>query len=124
MDDWVWSGKSLPSKKNSKKIGKKKDGKPCILSSDEYMKWEEEFVRDIRSLGYSVGRWKSAVFTFYAPTRIRFDLSNKLESVMDGLVRARYIDDDDVSHCPDNRTVFGGLSDDKLWRVSAEIVTE
>lgn len=123
--EWTWTGKSLPSKKNSKRIiVNRVTLKPILLPSEEYVEWENRFVLDIKSLGYKIGRWKSAVFTFYAPNRARWDLSNKQESINDALVKAGYIHDDDVSHVPDTRTVFGGISPEKEWRVVAEIETK
>jgi len=84
--DWTWSGKSLPSKKNSKSIKRKKSktGKlvPFIDSSDEYKAWNLLFVRDIRTLK-PIGKWKSAKFIIHSPDNREFDLSNKYESIAD-----------------------------------------
>lgn len=122
--DWTWSGKSLPSKKNSKSIKRKKSKTwklvPFIDSSDEYKAWNVLFVRDIRTLK-PIGDWKAAVFTFYSPDNREFDLSNKLESIMDWMVDAGYIKDDSYKYCPDIRIIFGGKSETKEWIVKAEI---
>lgn len=87
VDSWKWSGSSLPSKKNGKKIILR-HGKPSIISSSEYLEWENGFVREIKSLGTHVGKCAMASVTITAPNRRRWDLSNKYESVADALVKA------------------------------------
>jgi len=50
-----WSGKSLPSKKNSKQLRiNRKTGKRFIASSDNYQEWEELFICEIRSLKFKL----------------------------------------------------------------------
>lgn len=87
VDSWTWTGDSLPSKKNSKRIILR-HGKPSIISSSEYLEWENGFVREIKSLGTRVGKCAAASITITAPNRRRWDLSNKWESVADALVKA------------------------------------
>lgn len=111
LDAWSWNGSSLPSKKNSKQIIriKGKDGKirPSIISSQEYLNWENGFVREIKTLGTNVGKCLVASVTIRAPNRRRFDLSNKWESIADALVKAGYLFDDDVAHIPEIRIRYG-----------------
>lgn len=106
LDAWSWSGSSLPSKKNNKRIIVR-NGKPSIISSQEYLEWENGFVREIKTLGTKVGKCLVASVTIYAPNRRRFDLSNKWESIADALVKAGYLFDDDVAHVPEVRIRYG-----------------
>lgn len=112
-----WSGDSLPSKKNSKQLRKNfKTGKTFISSSDKYHIWEEWFVRDIQSLWYTLGKVQSATFTFWAPNKRKFDLTNKAESINDGLVKAGFLEDDNYDCLPEIILKFWGI--EKEWRVS------
>jgi Holliday junction resolvase RusA-like endonuclease len=107
---WTWTGETLPSKKNSKQIRRKrtKRGKyvPFITSSDAYAVWNVLFVNDIKKLN-PIQSWVRATFTFYPPDNRKFDLSNKYESIADGMVDAAYIKDDSYVYCPDVRLIFG-----------------
>lgn len=123
IDSWTWTGDSLPSKKNSKRIIQRY-GKPSIISSSEYLEWENGFVREIRSLGTKVGKCSVVSVTITAPNRRRWDLSNKWESLADALVKAEYLHDDDVAHVPEVVLRYGGVSEDKKWKVDAEFFSK
>lgn len=117
--EWSWS--SLPSKKNSKQLRRSwKTEKNFISSSDEYHEWEEKFILEVKSLWYTLGKVKSAMFTFFAPNKRKFDLTNKAESLNDWLVKAGFLEDDDYEHIPEITLKFWGFSKNKEWEVKME----
>lgn len=91
-----------------------------IVSSTEYLKWEAEFVNDIRKLT-PIGKWKSATFTIYSPDLRAWDLSNKWESLADGMVEAGYIIDDNWKYIPNVTLIYWGKTSNKKWVVNAII---
>ena len=96
----------IPSKKNSHKI-KIHRGRPYIGPSDEYRAWEAENAHDLEMLSMAEKthfRWQKNLSIKYifrqkltqkgkASTK-RWDLSNKIESINDMMVKAGMIDDD------------------------------
>lgn len=118
----TWDWNSIPSKKNSKQLRvNRKTGARFISSSDSYHKWEEWFVKDVQSLGYTIGKCKRMEMEIYAPNRRLFDLSNKFESVADWLVKAWFLEDDNYTCIPEITLKFGGIAEDKKWRVKIKI---
>lgn len=87
IDAWTWTGDSLPSKKNSKRIIQRY-GKPSIISSKEYLDWENGFVAELKSLKRTLGTCKKCNVRISSPDLRRWDLSNKWESVADAMVKA------------------------------------
>lgn len=97
---------STPSKKNSKIMVCR--GKfPILLPSSKYVTWHKDALlqltgkKKIDSMGLTL--------TFYAPDNRKFDLSNKAESIMDTLVDAGLIEDDNYSIISDLHLKFGGV---------------
>lgn len=84
------------TKKNSQQImTNKKTGRPFIMPSAQYKKYEREAARFLnprppRPIGCSL----NIKCLFYLPTRRRTDLTNLLEAVDDLLVSAGIIADD------------------------------
>ena len=83
----------IPSKKNSKRIFR-----GMLLSSKEYLAWEKEWVirsriaTKLRNIGYSV----KLEYIFNKLDERKFDMSNKIESVNDMLIKAGIIKDDNA----------------------------
>lgn len=92
MLNFVWTGPILPSKKNEHEIFRKKVRGVVvnyIAPSAKYRQWEESFALDCRTLKAVTFKKPVRIDTeFRSPTLMEFDLSNKVESIMDGLVKA------------------------------------
>lgn len=89
----------IPSKKNSKRIIRNRaTGRPMILSSRSHEEWHAGAVmalRAARGAGFTPIERCAVEIVFHDPSRRRYDLSNKAESIMDALVDANVITDDD-----------------------------
>ena len=110
----------VPSKKNSKRW-LQRGRKRFLLPSQAYEDWHEEQMLRIRRLRPKKPFSLAAVrAVFYPRTRVRGDLTNKMESVMDLLVDAQFIEDDNWFVIPDAHPIFGGV-DPKNPRVEIEI---
>ena len=86
----------IPSKKNSKKIIQH-GGRTFLVPSSNYAKWHKEALKEVGSQcpGHMLPIKAALIeLTFYAPDRIRGDLTNKAESVMDLLVDTGVLKDD------------------------------
>jgi Holliday junction resolvase RusA-like endonuclease len=102
----------IPSKKNSKQIVCR--GKyPLLLSSPAFKAWNEEQLwllkaqkplRPLENVKLDI--------ILYAPDKRPADLSNKVESIMDLLVEAEYIIDDNWFVVPELNLKFGGVDND------------
>ena len=87
----------IPSKKNSKRIVKAgKTGRSMLIGSSAYLGWKKSAAAQIRGQ-YGGGAikqvWRVQLFITYGDLRKR-DLTNTAESVMDALVDAGVIEDD------------------------------
>ena len=98
-----------PSKKNSKRIFRNQyTGKPFIASSEVYERWYRGAMPQLKGV-QPVGEISRVGIIFYPKTRRASDLTNKAESIMDLLVDAGIIEDDNWFICPDIRLKFGGV---------------
>ena len=109
----VLSGR-IPSKKNSKRIvmaGRR----PMIISSKDYETWHTVASYELRSqVKGSANRIrlsgpKKVAITIFAPNKVKGDLSNKAESIMDLLVDNGVIEDDNWFEVPELCLTFGGV---------------
>lgn len=102
----------VPSLKNSKQIFvNKRTGKPFITSSTNSKKWQTEAKRQLTEqfAGYKVSGYPiNVALTFYYSTKRRKDLDNSCSSVMDALVAAGVLEDDDINHVDTISISFGG----------------
>ena len=81
----------VPSKKNSK-IMVCRGKTPMLLPSAKYTEWHKDAMLQLKGVGIID---KNILFlTFYPPDKRPADLSNKTESIMDLLVDAGLIEDD------------------------------
>lgn len=83
------------TKKNSQRlVFNKKTGKPFVLPSEKYQKYERDaqfFVPNGISISYGV----SVKCLFYMSTKRKVDLTNLLEAIDDVLVKCNVLLDDD-----------------------------
>jgi len=105
----------IPSKKNSKRLIWVQD-KPRLISSEEYLQWEEEM--HWRLKGYAFWRLQvenkklSITMKLWAPDNRKADLSNKFESVADLLVKVGIISDDNWNVLSEVILLYQGVDKD------------
>lgn len=88
----------IPSKKNSK-IMICRGTRPILISNPKFSAWYEEQMWKLK--GKKAPQKIHVIeMTFYAPDRRRTDLTNKAESIMDLLVDAGLIKDDNWFEIP------------------------
>lgn len=86
------------SKKNSKRLVLA-GGRPRLIPSKAYVAWHEQALWQLKKVKPYKGKYPIMVtIDLYPGTRRRQDLSNRAESVMDTLVDAGIIEDDDMEH--------------------------
>lgn len=121
----VLSGR-IPSKKNSKRIVMA-GNRPMIISSKDYETWHTVASYELRSqVKGSANRIRLSgphkiEIKIFPPNKVKGDLSNKAESIMDLLVDNGVIEDDNWFEVPTLALIFGGV--DKA-NPRAEIVIE
>jgi len=100
----------VPSKKNGKQI-KFRHGKVSLQSSDNFQDWHEEMIYDkeLRKAKKIKGPVKAVALCFYVRNKVKADLSNKAESIMDLLVDMGIIEDDNLFLVNANPLFFGGV---------------
>lgn len=100
----------IPSKKNSKQFFIA-GGRPILAPSKNYKLWHEE---QMWVLSKNKPKKPIENFTvqivFRAPDKRKTDLSNKAESIMDLLVDAGYITDDNWFCCPKLNLSLEGIN--------------
>jgi len=101
-----------PSKKNSKQIIYVR-GKPLIISSKDYATWHKTALQTLKIAPRFNGNTKEVVLTFYSHDKRKFDLSNKAESIMDLLVDAGILQDDNYEVVPKLTLIYGGCEKEK-----------
>lgn len=95
---------TIPSKKNSKRIlgrGRIK----FIASSENYMRWEKKTVLDLINQRNKIKDFKTIqectiMISIKYPDNRRRDLTNTAEGIMDALVKAEIIKDDNFKVVP------------------------
>lgn len=97
---------STPSKKNSKIISCR-GNRPCLFPSSKYTEWHRGALSQIQ--GKEAIKANAIKLVFFAGDNRKFDLTNKAESIMDTLVDAGLIEDDNYSIISDLHLKFGGV---------------
>lgn len=118
----VIEGKT-PSKKNSRNLFVR-NGRIVNVPSKLYKEWHEHAVLQLKSQfkNLQIAEYPIAIdVIIYYGTKHRHDLDNALGSIMDTLVDAQIIIDDDIEHIAQITIQHGGL--DKL-KPRAEIYLE
>ena len=101
----------IPSKKNSKQWIFR-GGRKFLVPSANYSIWHEEKMWELKKYINCV---KSPItrcqidITIFFPDNIKSDLSNKAESIMDLLVDAIVLEDDNHKVCHDLHLISGGV---------------
>ncbi len=114
----IWG--NIPSKKNSRLLFWR-NGRQYNIPSPAYTKWENTAVFYIRHIK-PVDKVNSVTLTFYAESKRRKDLTNCAEGVMDLLVKAGILQDDNWFVVPKIVLVFGGV-DRQEPKVEIQITT-
>lgn len=84
--------------------------RPMVLPSPAYKSWQEEMMWELKSQDNSkVENISKIEITFYAPDKRKADKTNKAESVMDLLVDAGIIEDDNWFVFSELVLKFGGV---------------
>ncbi len=97
---------STPSKKNSKIISCR-GNRPCLFPSAKYTSWHKDALNQLQ--GAKKITSSGITITFFASDNRKFDLTNKAESIMDTLVDAGLLEDDNYSVVSDLHLKFGGV---------------
>ena len=102
-----------PSKKNNKRIvTNKKTGKPFIISSERHNTWESTALSELKQQfsGYKVSGYPIGITAiFYNGSKRRKDLDNQISSVLDVMVKAEVIEDDNVNFVDSIQLQYGGV---------------
>lgn len=97
----------IPSKKNGK-IMICRGTRPILISTPAYSAWHEEQLWALKKYKFTIESCKVQL-TFYSPDKRPTDLSNKAESVMDLLVDAGLLRDDNWFIVRELTLTFGGV---------------
>ena len=97
---------STPSKKNSKIISCR-GNRPCLFPSSKYTEWHKQALQQL--IGKPKIHEPHISLVFFAGDNRKFDLTNKAESIMDTLVDAGLISDDNYSVISELTLKFGGV---------------
>lgn len=100
---------NTPSKKNSRIISCR-GNRPLLFPSSKYTEWHKDALSQIKGQGQI--KANEIIITFYAGDNRKFDLTNKAESIMDTLVDAGLLEDDNYSVVSKLTLVFGGVEKD------------
>ncbi len=113
----------VPSKKNSRRLTARY-GRVMSFPSKDYSDWHGDACRQMlryrRILPTSPIETSIIRIVIFAPNRIKGDLTNKAESIMDLLVDNRIITDDNWFNVGEIVLTFGGV-DKKEPRAEVEI---
>ena len=101
---------NTPSKKNSKIISCR-GSRPLLFPSSKYSEWHKGAIAQL--IGKEKITERNLTITFYAGDNRKFDLTNKAESIMDTLVDAGLLEDDNYSIISDLHLKFGGVEKDQ-----------
>lgn len=93
-----------------------------VASSAQYQQWRTDCLKSLMGKHLpKIEKVNVVTITLFAPDKRSSDLSNKAESIMDLMVDAGIIEDDNWFVVPELRLVFGGVDKE---RPRAEILIE
>lgn len=99
----------IPSKKNSKRVFKN-HGRTIVASSRNHEIWHRQALFELKE--QKIRKMEAPIcvtMRFVFPDNRKSDLTNKAESVMDLLVDAGILEDDNVNVCPKVILEFAGV---------------
>lgn len=99
-----------PSKKNSKQWIYR-GGRKYLVPSDNHQAWHEETMWELKKVKGKFEKVQLISIVFYPKDKIRRDLTNVTESLMDILVDTKIIPDDNWFIVGEINLKFGGISD-------------
>ena len=117
---------SVPSKKNSK-VFSFRGNRPMLFPGKCYQQWHKQALNQLYGIRYEsalfgpLKKIKEIRITIYAVDRRKADLTNRAESVMDLLVDAGILEDDNWFICGAVNLKFGGV-DRENPRAEIEII--
>lgn len=94
--------------------------RPMLFPSKNYKEWHTQAIRQLAKVKPIVGPLYDITLKFFPQTHRKSDSTNKAESIMDLLVDAGIIEDDNWFICPKMRLEFGGVDKDNP-RVEIEL---
>jgi len=102
-----------PSKKNSR-IVLCRGGKPVNIPGKNYRNWHEDALWQVKEQNIAICSYKEvkAEIKIFPKTKRKADLTNKAESIMDLLVDAGILEDDNWYIVKEVRIIFGGVDKD------------
>lgn len=104
---------NVPSQKNGKEIAiNRSTGQRFIRSNDRVKAWQETAVQELslQFHGYRITDYPiSLSLVFYFDNKRRHDLDNAAAGVMDALVKAGIIEDDNVNYVECITLQYGGV---------------
>lgn len=107
---------NTPALKNAKQIFvNRRTGKPFITSSNLSKEWQASAKQQLREQfeGYKISGYPiSIAMEFYFKTKRAKDLDNAATSVLDAMVAAGVIEDDNINFVDNISISFGGFDKD------------
>ena len=103
---------NVPSQKNGKEIAMRRDGTRFVRSNDRVKAWQKAAVDELalQFMGYKVTDYPIALsLVFYFDNKRRHDLDNAAAGVMDALVNANILTDDNVNYVECLTLQYGGI---------------
>ena len=107
-----------PAKKNMKRTGVSKNGKPYMYTEPRYAKWEKEVSEELflQKTKHGFDEWDKlcwAKITIYRHGNREADMAGCIESVQDALERARCIANDGLIKSLDGSRIYHGVPKDE-----------
>lgn len=104
---------SVPSQKNGKQIFiNKRTGKRFITSSQNVKNWQEQALWQLKGQTPIVGYPVALTMIFKYDSKHRHDLDNSASTVLDILVKAGLLEDDNTSYVETLTLQYGGVDKD------------
>jgi Holliday junction resolvase RusA-like endonuclease len=108
---------NVKAKKNNKRVVyNKKTGKPFIMTDKDTDAYIKDAISQLKEQfeGYKISGYPITVqMVFYYPTKHRKDIDNSTSTILDCMVKAGVIEDDDVLHVNELYSFFGGYDKDE-----------
>jgi len=103
---------NTPSKKNQR-ISLVIKGRAINIPSNKYREWHKQALGQLKMAlkgSPRLEKVRAVHLCFYSENKRKFDLSNKAESIMDLLVDAKVLLDDNYEVVPELCLTYGGVS--------------